>query len=91
MNYISIHNLAKKLLWSLVNVEKQWKYYELQRKGIGDLKNSEWYKYLVEYLHLEVENATQSLYSIHTPKESIPYFQGKCQTAIDLLDFLDNE
>lgn len=90
MNYTLIHNKVRQLLSSLTNISQQGKYYDLQKKGIADLKNSEWYKYIIEYLQMEIENATQKLYDVNTSKESLPYYQWQCHTAITLLDFLNN-
>jgi len=87
---LSIHKAVNHLMRLLSKENSQWEYYDWQKASIMELRVYPWYQYIIDYRNIEAENAMTSLSDIKTPKELIPYYQAKHNTAINFLDWLNN-
>lgn len=88
MKLLDLHKKVKQLFSRLDTVDKQWEYHDARKVSLIELQMYQWYKTIIEYREMEAEQAMTALSNVKTPKELIPYYQAKHNTAIAFLDWL---
>lgn len=89
MTLYGLHQKAQDLLSMFTSRDEAGRYQDAQKNAIKELRTTEWYKHIVQYLELEAEEALQKLRDWKTPPSDTPNYRAQANVCIKLLDWLD--